>query len=90
MPQLWEGWCRACEMTQPSCYPIVLQLPMEQFNDILTRFVAIRNGVKNWAKSQPRARIPRTYLVALGLEEEEDKSMETNDDTRAIKKPKNT
>ncbi|KXS15283.1 hypothetical protein M427DRAFT_155462 [Gonapodya prolifera JEL478] len=50
---LWEGFVRCCRITQPYSFPVLLQLPKPQLQDILTRTTDMRAKLLQHVLSLP-------------------------------------
>ncbi|KAI9018296.1 Symplekin tight junction protein C terminal-domain-containing protein [Hyaloraphidium curvatum] len=51
--QLWEGFIRACKMTQPQSSQVILQLPRPQMEEILAKHLELRKAVAGYIQQLP-------------------------------------
>ncbi|GBG64140.1 hypothetical protein CBR_g40839 [Chara braunii] len=67
--RLWVGFLKCAHQTVPHSFPVLLQLPMAQLEDALTRVPDLRPLLVAHVSSQPniRSTIPRSTITLLGL-----------------------
>ena len=65
---LWKGFIRCCEKTQPTSFPVLLQLPKTQLEDVLLQSPGLKMALKAHSREiASRGAFPRKVLQDLGL-----------------------
>lgn len=64
--RLWQGWVKCCRSTTPHSYPIILQLPPRQVEDVLQKHPELKEPLAQYHKTNPTI-LPRSVLLLLGL-----------------------
>ncbi|KAI5061409.1 hypothetical protein GOP47_0023914 [Adiantum capillus-veneris] len=67
-PNLWIGFLKCADQTQPHSFPVLLQLPAAQLEKALHKHPNLRAPLIGYANKQSvRAGLPKPTLVVLGL-----------------------
>jgi len=64
--RLWQGWIKCCRSTTPHSYPVILQLPPRQLEDVIKKHPDLVQPLALYFKANTTP-IPRASLALLGL-----------------------
>jgi len=67
--QLWQGFVKCCKVTQPHSFPVLLQLPPTQLEDVLKRVPSLKTPLVEYCKQNPSTIVPRVIQSLLRLEQ---------------------